>query len=182
MQDTSNAQSDIHDENTEASAESAAADSDKKIQELEAQVKEKSDKYLYLYAEFENYKKRAIRERSDSIKFGWENIARELILVLDNFERAIGHMPATTDKNLAEGIKMIASQYRTTLTKQGVTQLETLGKEFNPELHEAIAQVPSDKPAGVVIREELPGYTLHGRLLRPANVILSTGAAGPVAN
>ena len=149
----------------------------KRVQDLEAQLKDKTDKYLYLAADFDNFKKRAVKERSDLIKFGWENVARDLISVLDNFERALFHIPPATDKNLAEGLKMISSQFRSTLQKQGVQQLETMGKEFNPEFEEAVGQMPSDKPAGTVVKEELPGYTLHGRLLRPANVIVSMGQA-----
>ncbi|MGK5084495.1 nucleotide exchange factor GrpE [Bdellovibrionota bacterium FG-1] len=164
-------------ENQDANAATADANSAQVILELEAQLKEKTDKYLYLYAEFDNFKKRSIKERSDLIKFGWESVARELILVLDNFERALSHIPANTDKNLTEGLKMIASQFRGTLQKQGMQQVQVIGKEFDPELAEAVGQIPSDQPAGTVVREELPGYTLHGRLLRPANVILSTGQA-----
>ncbi len=160
---------------TETTGTAALDPRDAKIQELEALVKEKESKYLYLYAEFENVKKRAVKERSDLIKFGWENVARELILVLDNFERALVHIPANTDKNLAEGLKMISSQFRSTLQKQGVQKVEILGKEFNPELAEALAQIPDEQPAGTVIKEELPGFTLHGRLLRPANVVVSSG-------
>ena len=151
---------------------------DARIKELEDLVHEKENKYLYLYAEFENAKKRAVRERSVLIKFGWENVARELLLVFDNFERALQHIPAQTDKNLTDGLKMISSQFKSALQKQGVQQVELLGKLFSPELAEAIAQIPSDQPAGTVIKEELPGFTLHGRLLRPANVVVSSG---PVA-
>jgi molecular chaperone GrpE len=163
---------------TEAASTSAEDPRDLRIKELEEQLKEKENKYLYLYAEFENAKKRAVKDRSDLIKFGWENVARELLLVLDNFERAMAHIPANTDSNLTEGLKMISSQFKGTLQKQGVQQVQIVGKEFNPELAEAIAQIPSDQPAGIVIKEELPGFTLHGRLLRAANVVVS---AGPLA-
>jgi molecular chaperone GrpE len=182
-----NANDNLNGENAAAPADGAASDSpnspnskdprDAKIQELEAQLKEKNDRYLYLYAEFDNFKKRAVKERSDLMKYGWENVAREMILVMDNFQRALSHIPAGTDKNLADGLQMILSQFRSSLQKQGVQQIEALGKEFNPELEEAVGQMPSDQPAGTVVREELPGYTLHGRLLRPANVIVSMGQA-----
>jgi molecular chaperone GrpE len=146
-----------------------------RIQELEAQVKEKENKYLYLYAEFENFKKRAVKERSDLIKFGWENVARELLEVVDNLERALAHMPANVDKNLTAGLNLVLTQFKSTLQKQGVQPIESLGKEFNPELHEAVGQEPSDQPAGVVVKELTRGYTLHGRLLRPSNAVVSSG-------
>jgi molecular chaperone GrpE len=145
------------------------------IQDLEAQIKEKESKYLYLYADFENYKKRAVKERSDAMKFGWEGVARDLLQVADNLDRALSHIPAGTDKNLSDGLNLILSQFRSTMQKQGVQPIESVGKTFDPELHEAIGQEPSDKPQGAITREELKGYTLHGRLLRPANVIISMG-------
>ena len=152
-----------------------ASELEKKLQDLEAQVKEKEAKYLYLYAEFENYKKRAIKERSDLMKFGWENIARELLAVIDNLERAIAHMPENTDANLKSGIEMVLGQFRTTLEKQGVLPISTGGQNFNPEIHEAMGQEPSALPQGVVTQDLVKGYTIHGRLLRPAKVVVSTG-------
>jgi molecular chaperone GrpE len=150
-------------------------DLDKKVLDLEVQLKEKDAKYLYLYAEFENYKKRAVKERSDAMKFGWENVARDLVEVIDNLERGLAHMPAGTDKNLAAGLNMTLTQFRTALQKQGVALIDSVGKVFDPEFHEATGQEPSDLPEGTISRELLKGYTLHGRLLRPANVIISTG-------
>jgi molecular chaperone GrpE len=150
------------------SAEAAAA---AKIQELE-------NKYKYLYAEFENYKKRVIKERSDIIKFGWENVARDLLQVTDNLERAIAHIPAGTDKALVDGLQMVLTHFKSTLQKQGVQEIQAVGQNFNPELHEAMAQETSDQPAGLVCREHSKGYTLHGRLLRPSRVAVSSGKAG----
>jgi molecular chaperone GrpE len=162
---------------SEPSAETTAqpAGTDTKTQELEALVKEKENKCLYLYAEFENYKKRAIKERSDTLKFGWEPVARELLGVLDNLDRAVQHLPPQIETNFAEGLKMIATQFAATLQKQGVQPVETLKTPFNPELHEAVGQEASSEASGTVIKEHLKGYTLHGRLLRPARVVISSG-------
>jgi molecular chaperone GrpE len=146
-----------------------------RIEELEAQLKEKDAKYLYLYAEFENFKKRAIKERSDLMKFGWETQARELLQVIDNLERALTHMPASTDKVLVDGLNMVIHQFRATLQKQGVERVESLDKPFDPNLHEAVAQEQSDAPAGTILKEHQGGYTLHGRLLRPSRVVVSSG-------
>ena len=162
---------------THASEESSLSveELQKRTQELEAQSKEKENKYLYLYAEFENYKKRAVKERSDAMKFGWEGVARDLLQVADNLDRALSHIPSGTDKNLADGLNMILAQLRNTMQKQGVQTVDCLGKLFDPELHEAVGQEPSEKPSGTITQEQLKGYTLHGRLLRPANVIVSMG-------
>lgn len=147
----------------------------KRIQDLESQVKEKENKYLYLYAEFENFKKRAVKERSDLIKFGWESVARELLQTLDNLERGLAHAPASTDKTLIEGLNMVLNQFKSTLQKQGVQHIDSLKKNFDPNLHEAIGQEDSELPSGMVIKEHTRGYTLHGRLLRPARVVVSGG-------
>lgn len=146
-----------------------------RVQELETQVKDKEQKHLYLYAEFENYKKRAIKERSDLVKYGWENQARELLQVVDNLERALQHTPEGTSKSLVDGLNMVLTQFRSTLQKGGVQALETQNQPFNPELHEAVGHMPSDKPEGTIAHEESKGYTLHGRLLRPSRVLVSNG-------
>lgn len=149
---------------------------EKRIAELEAQVKERDQKYVYLYADFENFKKRAIKERSDAMKYGWENVARDMLQVVDNLERALAHMPATTDQGLADGLKMVIHQFKNTMEKQGVQQINALNQPFDPNLHEAVGQTPSEEhAAGVIVHEQQPGYTLHGRLLRPSRVILSAG-------
>ncbi|MCM2276822.1 MAG: nucleotide exchange factor GrpE [Oligoflexia bacterium] len=148
----------------------------KRVEELEGQVKEKEAKYLYLYAEFENFKKRSIKERSDLLKFGWENVARELLQVVDNLERALAHVPPSTDKSLMEGLQMVLNQFRNALSQQGVQRIEDVGKPFDPNLHEALAQEPSELPEGQITQVHSRGYTLHGRLLRAARVVVSSGA------
>ena len=140
-------------------------------------LKEQEQKYVYLYAEFENFKKRAFKERQDIVKFGWENVASELLLVLDTFEMAIQHAKPDTDPNLMSGLKMLAQQFKSTLSKQGVAEIPTENQAFNPELHEAVGQVPSEKANGTIVQEHQKGYTLHGRLLRPSRVMVSSGVA-----
>ncbi len=142
---------------------------------LQQECKALEAKYLYLYAEFDNFKKRTIKERSDLIKFGWENVARDLLEILDNLQLSITHMPSTIDKNLASGIRMVANHFESTLQKQGVTKIEAIDKNFDPNLHEAVGQEVSDKAPGVVTKEQSSGFLLHGRLLRPARVIISQG-------
>ncbi len=144
-----------------------------RIAELEAALTEEKNKYLYLYAEFDNFRKRAIKERSDAMKFGWENIARDILGVVDNLERVLEHMPADMDESFRTGIEMTISQFRTTLEKQGVSLITTENTPFNPELHEAMGQEPSELPAGSITKTLVKGYTLHGRLLRPAKVVVA---------
>jgi molecular chaperone GrpE len=137
------------------------------------------DKYKYLYADFENFKKRAFKERQDAMKYGWENVAGELLEVLDNFDRALQFAKPETDPNLISGLKMVSQQFISTLAKQGVSEIPAMGQSFNPDLHEAVGQLPSDQPAGTIIQEHQKGYTLHGRLLRASRVMLSAGSAAP---
>lgn len=148
---------------------------EKKIAELEAALKDEKNKYLYLYADFDNFKKRNIKERSDLIKFGWENIARDILGVVDNLERAVEYMPPSTDPQLKTGIEMTVAQFRGVLEKQGVALIQSDGAIFNPELHEAMTQEPSDLPVGTITKTLVKGYTLNGRLLRPAKVTMSSG-------
>lgn len=164
------------------SADGAMLEAEAKIAELEgtlaatdAKLTEEKNKYLYLYAEFDNFKKRAIKERSDLMKFGWENIARDLLGVIDNLERAVAHMPKDIDANLRTGIEMTVSQFRSTLERQGVLPITSDGSVFNPDLHEAMGQEPSELPQGTITQTLVKGYTLHGRLLRPARVVVSSG-------
>jgi molecular chaperone GrpE len=155
----------------------SAEAADKRVAELEALVKEKEAKYVYLYAEFENAKKRAIKERSDLIKYGWENVARELLQVVDNLERAVEHMPAGVDANFASGLRMIVSQFKGAMQKQGVEEVPSLSQTFDPNLHEAVGQEASTQHSeGTVSKELSKGYTLYGRLLRPARVLISSGS------
>ncbi|MFZ9595205.1 MAG: nucleotide exchange factor GrpE [Bdellovibrionia bacterium] len=148
---------------------------EQKLASLESQIKEKDSKYVYLYAEFENFKKRAQKERSDLLKFGWESVAKELLQTADNLELAISHLPPTADSTWSSGIRLVFEQFQSALQKNGVQGIDCQGKEFDPNLHEAVGQEPSPQPGGTVLKELSKGYTLHGRLLRPSRVILSLG-------
>ena len=167
----------------EAEANQASASSAAEIAaanptaELQAKVKEAEQKYIYLYAEFENFKKRSLKERQDIVKFGWENVASELLGVLDNLDRALQFAKPETDPNLMSGLKMVSQQFASTLEKQGVQAILTENQMFNPDLHEGVGQLPSEKPAGTIVQEVQKGYTLHGRLLRASRVLVSSGVA-----
>ena len=156
----------------EAETQTAAIDP---ITELQAKLKESEQRYMYLYADFENFKKRAIKERQDIVKFGWENVANELLGVLDNLDRALQFAKPEADQNLVSGLKMVAQQFSGALEKNGVQTIITHDAVFNPELHEAVGQVPSEKAAGTIVQEHQKGFTLHGRLLRASKVLVSTG-------
>ncbi|MEK7690928.1 MAG: nucleotide exchange factor GrpE [Bdellovibrionota bacterium] len=146
---------------------------------FKAQIQEKENKYLYLYAEFENYKKRAFRERQEAARFGWESVAREFLEVLDNLDRAVAHSGASVENSkdpLKLGLVMVVQQFKAALQRHGVQPLGAIGKPFDPHFHEAVSRESSSAiPEGSVVREEVPGYLIHDRLLRPARVVVSDG-------
>ena len=145
--------------------------------QLEAKGKEAQDNYdrfLRLSAEFENFKKRMEKEKNDAYKFGTENLIKELLPVLDNLERAIDHGEAKDPQGLLEGVDLTLKGFLTALEKIGVSPVDASGKEFDPNLHEAVmVQEDAHHPAGTVLTQLQKGYTLHSRLIRPAMVVVS---------
>jgi molecular chaperone GrpE len=151
--------------------------------ELEEELKEKTelvDQYLdhikRLKADFENYKKRVEKEKATFIKSAEGGLVRELLPVLDNFERAINHLENTPHSTFSEGIKLINKELLEILKKRGLRRLEVVGQPFNPTFHEAVLQEESSEyEEGVIIKEVQPGYKFGEILLRPAQVIISKG-------
>jgi molecular chaperone GrpE len=154
------------------------------LREKAAKADDYYDRLLRIAADLDNYKKRAERERADLQKYGQEEIMGELIAVIDNLERALSAAEAPAEaKGVVEGVSLIRKQLLAVLAKFGLQPIEAVGKPFNPELHEAVSQVDTDaQPEGTVVGEQLRGYTLNGRLLRPAVVTVAAppkGAGGP---
>jgi molecular chaperone GrpE len=151
-------------------------------EELQTKLAEADKKYLYLYSEFENFRRRNERDRLDYIKFGHESFLKDLLQVLDNFERANAHAKSQTAEkgspmaSVAQGIDMIQYQFAEALKNQGVTAIVAMGQKFDPTLHEAVGEEESKSEPGTIIKEMQKGYTLHGRLLRPARVVLAKKA------
>ena len=145
--------------------------------ELEAKAKdaaERQDQLLRLGAEFENYKKRVQKDNSDLIKFGNESLLKAVLPILDNLERAIDHGKKMNETGpLLQGVEIILRQFLTFLESFGVKPVAALGEPFDPEKHEAVSQAESDQEPDRVISEMEKGYLFHGRLLRPAKVLVS---------
>jgi molecular chaperone GrpE len=164
----------------------ASIAADQKIAELEAQLQEANQKALRAGAELENFRKRAQREMADERRYAVLPLVRDLLAVLDNLNRAIETTltrrasEGVNDPNasLLEGVKMVAAQFEAVLKQHGCTPIETVGTPFDPNQHQAIAQEPSDQyPAGTITRAAQIGYKLHDRVVRPAQVFVSTGPA-----
>jgi molecular chaperone GrpE len=130
---------------------------------------------LRISAEFENYKKRAQKDRSDLINYGNERLIKELLPTVDNMERALDHASNSEDFGaFVEGLKLIYDKLLVTLEKMGVQGVESLGRDFDPNFHEAMLKVESDElEDNKVVEEFEKGYLLNGRLLRPSKVSIS---------
>ena len=150
----------------------------KKLEELEGL----RQKFLLSAADYENAKKRNARDKEDFIKFSQERILKELIPVLDNFERAVGHATTASAnasgyealrQNLTtviSGVQRVQKQLADILKMHGLKRIETEGQIFNPHFHEAVAHVPEEGKEDQIVDELEPGYMLHDRLLRAAKV------------
>ncbi|NOS71615.1 MAG: nucleotide exchange factor GrpE [Verrucomicrobia bacterium] len=154
------------------------------IEDLKARAikgDENWERLLRTTADFDNFKKRAARERQDAIKFANESLIQKLIPVLDNFEvatTAAQNSSADGLKSLQDGVNMIQSQLRSALVENGLEEVDATGKPFDPNLHEAVSQQESaDVPEGHVLQQLRKGYKLRERLLRPATVIVSKNPA-----
>ena len=141
--------------------------------------KELNDKYLRLAAEFDNYKRLAQRDQRDQIRFGNEQLLKELLPVVDNLERAIkASRNGGSPDVLIQGVDLTLKQLTGALTRFHVKPVETIGQPFDPATHQAVTSVASEKiPEQHVVDEFQRGYCLHDRILRPAMVSVSTGQA-----
>ncbi len=168
-----------------AEARERAAAAEAKAAAAEERAATAHDRWLRAQAELDNVRKRTARELSEGLKYANEQLVRELLPVVDNLERALA---AVTEESgpvgaLRDGVALTLNQFLGVLRKFGVVPVEALGRPFDPNLHEAMAQVESDQPAGTVVTEYQRGYLLNGRLVRPARVAVARsrsegGAAG----
>jgi molecular chaperone GrpE len=147
----------------------------KRLEEKEKEVREHHDRLLRVAADFDNYKKRAGREKEEWVKFANEDLIKSILPFIDNLERAVNHSEKTKDiRSLIEGIKLTVQQLLQALNKFGVSPIESLGKSFDPTLHEAMMVVETDQHEPNQVMEEFQkGYLLKDRLLRPATVSVS---------
>ena len=146
---------------------------------LQTELDKAKKDYLYLLAEFDNYRKNAIKERSDLVKFGSEKLLREFLGILDNFERAV-EASATGGEGAAlrEGVQMILAEMRQLLNRFGVVEVKAEGLPFDPAYHEALSSEPrEDMEPGHVSRVFKKAYKMHDKILRPAQVVVSTPGA-----
>ena len=145
------------------------------IAKLEAELTESRDKYLYMYSEFENYKRRVSRDRIEQSKLAGSDVFLTILPIIDDMERAIKSSENTTDvEAIKEGIKLIFSKLKSSTESKGLMPMNATGKDFNPDLHDAITNVPapSEDMKGKVIDEVEKGYFLNDKVLRHAKVVV----------
>ena len=178
---------DVDQESEETSIEEENIEEAKELsplEQLEEQIRLKDeelanqkDTFLREKAELENLKKRLIKEKEDFVQFANERLLKELIQIEDNLERAL-EVPNTTLESLKEGVEMIQKQFTAFLKNQKAEPIEALGKPFDPNLHEVLNQQESEEhEENTVIQEYSKGYTLNGRILRSAKVVIAKKSA-----
>ncbi len=151
----------------------------KKVEEKEKEAKDHYDRLLRMAADFENYKKRAAKEKEEWTKFANEDLMKALLPFIDNLEKAVAHAEkdGNTAKSLIEGLKLTHEQLLQSLSKFGLSPVESSGKPFDPSVHEAMMVVETDQhEPNHVVEEFRKGYLLNDRLLRPATVSVSTAS------
>jgi molecular chaperone GrpE len=146
------------------------------VEQLRAELDRCKDQSLRCQAELENYRKRAAREMDEHRRYANIGLIRELLPVLDNVERAIRAAEESTDgSGLLDGVKLVAQQLQGVLERHHCVKIEALGAPFDPHLHHAILQQPSEEhPANTIIMVTQDGYKLYDRVVRPSQVIVST--------
>jgi len=143
------------------------------LEKAEREAAENYDKFVRISAEFENYKKRSVKERADLARYGNERLIEGILPIMDSMERALEHVSNSHDLDaFVEGLKLIHEKLYITLGKNGVEKIETADKDFDPNFHEAMLQIDTDEyDADNKIADVFEtGYLLNGRLLRPAKV------------
>lgn len=159
-------------ENTEENSEK----NNSELDELQKKYDTLNQQYLRLAADFDNYRKRQEHEREELLKFGTENALKKMIEVLDNFERGKKALENVEDcQTVKDSFNLVHKQVVEALTKLGLEVIETEGKEFDPNFHDAVMQTPtSDKPEHTIINELQKGYKMGDKVLRPALVNVAT--------
>ncbi|MFA5814145.1 MAG: nucleotide exchange factor GrpE [Bacteroidales bacterium] len=147
----------------------------KEFEEMANKLIEMNDKYLRLSAEFDNYRKRTLKEKMDLTKMGGETVLLKILPVVDNLERAIQSIRETSDIDAVKhGIELIYVNFRDFLKQNGIEEIDCLNQDFNSDIHEALTKIPAPNPEqkGKVVEVIEKGYYLHDRVIRFARVVV----------
>ncbi|WGH75985.1 nucleotide exchange factor GrpE [Tenacibaculum tangerinum] len=161
-------------ENQEQSQENKEVDA-KEEPTSEELIQAEKDKYLRLFAEFENYKKRTSKERIELFKTASQELMTALLPIMDDFDRGLAEIKKSEDSELLKGMELISTKFRNTLVQKGLTEIEVkVGDDFDPEIHDAITQIPapSDDLKGKIIDCVEKGYKLGDKIIRHPKVVM----------
>ena len=157
--------------------EKVESDPEKKIEELEAQLEHEKKEYMFLMSDFENFRRRTIKEKAELIKNGTEGAMRDLLPVVDDLERALDAINKGGDlDSLKEGVDLIYNKFVKYLESQHVSAIESTGKDFDTDIHEAVTTFPAPDPSmkGKVIDTTIKGYMINDKVLRHAKVVVGS--------
>lgn len=161
-------------ENEEKIEENTLETEESKIPELESQIQELKDTLLRKAAEFENYKRRTENDQLNLLKYSAESFILKVLPVYDDLQRSVNHIEHDNNESLKEGLKLVFDKFTKILDEQGVKKIETEGKEFDVDYHEALMQQPTnDVPDHTIINEVEPGYIYKDKVIKHAKVIVS---------
>lgn len=148
------------------------------LTEAQSEIAKLKDKYMYLTAEYDNFRRRAARDMQEARTAGMIGAVDPILNVFDTFRMAMTASEQTDNiEKIREGLTLILNAFNKSIADLGIESIEALGQAFDPNLHEAISSMPSDEPEGTIIQQWSCGYSLNGKLLRPARVVVSAGPA-----
>lgn len=143
------------------------------LDSLEAELADSKEKYLRLAAEFDNYRKRTAKEREELYKTAGKDVIADLLDVLDDIERATKEVEASDDKHFNQGVNLVFNKFKNVLKSKGVKPMDAVGKEFDPELYEAVAEIPAEPDMKNKVMDEVTkGYYLNDKIIRHAKVVV----------
>jgi len=165
------------DASADSQSDAAHGPADLAVDDLQREIEVLRDKNLRLLADMRNLQQRAQREREEALKYAEADFARDLLVVLDDLDRAMQASVQSDDATtLREGVRIAHEHFVKVLRSRGIEPVPAVGLQFDPGQHEALMQQPSDtSPAGTVIQEIARGYRMHNRVIRPARVVVSSG-------
>jgi len=165
---------DFGEDDLELVDEEAVSEERPEVPAKNSEVEELNNKYLRLYADFENYRKRVNKDKEDLVRYGNESLLYELLPVIDNLELAMKHASGNENSGLVQGVEVTLKELQRTLEKFGLMRIEARGKQFDPAVHHAMSQVErNDMPEKMVAEEFRAGYRYRDKVLRPSLVAVS---------
>lgn len=175
-QDNIEKETEINEQDSQSIEKDLESESTEKVEDLGQKLIEMNDKYLRLYSDFENYRKRTSKEKLDMIKFASEDTIKDLLPIIDDYERAMEDIDnQDISDTTKEGLRLIYSKLMNTLTQKGVKPINAKGELFDENIHEAITQIPAqcDEDKGRVIDEITKGYFMFDKVIRFSKVVVA---------